>query len=451
MPLATADAASPYLLLGVMAAPAKPLLREQWRQWGTRFRAFQNSVRVRFVLGDAFYESGVFPGESTKTVETEKEAAQSGDLVWVAGRDKLPHVGKVTEKSAAFWQAAVQLEPSANWYCKCDDDTLVHLDRIEKVLRQIERERPGQPVYFGHMKWRGWDVEDRFQACGGTWGDAIKTAEDILEGGVVHGATRYPPCPNAAGPYPYMSGGMVCMSRAMAATMATDAHFAHFLSTARVRNTQGEPCKRPLACAQQPEATHMWHHEDAGVGYNVFRALVAANASGHYIAVPGHYNDPGIIERTAGEHLNGPLDANDEYWSTRSLFVHGIKTPLQFRMALYRWNLTRADADLTLECHSCQTLPKGVNRHYGNWKWARVPCKTPEWSTDAAPAYTGRFCNVAMEPFRCCSFPWQIPPEMQQAGLARVRLARSKLPRVRRGGKGKGKGAKRPRRGPNIA
>ena len=55
----------------------------------------------------------------------------------------------------------------------------------------------------------------------------------------------------------------------------------------------------------------MWHHEDAGIGFNVFRAVVSANASASLVPVPGHYNDPGIIERSV------PLDANDEYWSTR--------------------------------------------------------------------------------------------------------------------------------------
>jgi hypothetical protein len=31
----------------------------------------------------------------------------------------------------------------------------------------------------------------------------------------------------------------------------------------------------------------MWHHEDAGIGYNVFRATIAANASTLIVAVPG--------------------------------------------------------------------------------------------------------------------------------------------------------------------
>ena len=126
-------------------------------------------------------------------------------------------------------------------------------------------------------------MDHRFQACGGTWGDAPKTAEDILHGGIMHGTTRYPNCPNAAGPYPYMSGGMVCMSRPLAERMAVDPHFSSFLSTARDRNTHGTPCKRPRICAAQPEATHMWHHEDAGIGYNVFRAVVGQNASALYM------------------------------------------------------------------------------------------------------------------------------------------------------------------------
>ena len=46
----------------------------------------------------------------------------------------------------------------------------MHLDRLGSVLRDLERKHPRRAVYFGHMKWRGWDVGDRFQACGGGWG-----------------------------------------------------------------------------------------------------------------------------------------------------------------------------------------------------------------------------------------------------------------------------------------
>ena len=48
-----------------------------------------------------------------------------------------------------------------------------------------------------------------------------------------------------------------------------------------------KPCRRPLECAAQPADVHMWHHEDAGIGYNVFRAAVAHNFTLNYMAVPG--------------------------------------------------------------------------------------------------------------------------------------------------------------------
>eukprot|EP00908_Phaeocystis_cordata_P013581 Transcript_24647.p4 GENE.Transcript_24647~~Transcript_24647.p4 ORF type:complete len:123 (+),score=13.73 Transcript_24647:798-1166(+) len=76
-----------------------------------------------------------------------------------------------------------------------------------------------------------------------------------------------------------MSGDMVCMSRPLASRLAADLHFGRFVEVARRRNARGEPCRSPQACAAQPAASHMWHHEDAGIGYNVFRATVAANAS----------------------------------------------------------------------------------------------------------------------------------------------------------------------------
>ena len=99
--------------------------------------------------------------------------------------------------------------------------------------------------------------------------------------------TRYASCPHAAGPFPYMSGGMVCMSRRLTSRLASDEHFRNFNAVAHRRNTAGTRCASPRACAAQPAASHMWHHEDAGIGYNVFRATIAANASTLIVAAPG--------------------------------------------------------------------------------------------------------------------------------------------------------------------
>ena len=72
------------------------------------------------------------------------------------------------------------------------------------------------------------------QACGGIWGTARKAQSDILEGGVLNDAThtRYASCPHAAGPFPYMSGGMVCMSSRLTSRLASDEHFRNFNAVA---------------------------------------------------------------------------------------------------------------------------------------------------------------------------------------------------------------------------
>lgn len=416
-----ADASSEFkVLLGVMSNPTSPRLRNQLREWNAHFSSLGQGVDVRYVFGSTFHNgtdgngvggSGsnellsmptIVPGLEEAAAGVREEQRSQGDILYVDGRERLPHVGVVTEKSAAFWRESGTAMPGYNFYCKCDDDTLVHLDRLHATLSHIARaEGPDRPVYLGHMKWRGWDSGYRFQACGGTWGNAFKTKNDILYGGKFgkngHQGADYPPCPHAAGPYPYMSGGMVCMSAAMQRIVAADRAFGDFLTVAKARNDHGERCRRPQQCASQSAAMHMWHHEDAGIGFNVFRAVVAANASASIVPVPGHYNDPGIIERSPS--------SQDRYWSSRALFVHGIKQREHYDMALRKWTLTRASSHLTLSCaHNCSEH-NGVGS-YG-WDWARLPCKRPHWSEAAQP---GRFCDVVPDRhYRCCNWPWVIP------------------------------------------
>ena len=157
--MAGSPSTEPYVVLGVMANPSNPRLRDQWREWGQRFIAYQHGVLVRFVFGSSFYEAGLAEGAPTAP-QLDLEQASHGDLIFVDGREKLPNVGVVTEKSAAFWRSASAREPAARWTCKCDDDTLVHLDRLEATLRHVEERNPEQAVYLGHVKWRGWDAGD---------------------------------------------------------------------------------------------------------------------------------------------------------------------------------------------------------------------------------------------------------------------------------------------------
>ena len=362
-------------LLGVMSAPvpASVRMRTQWRQWASMFNETGHTVDVRFVVGSSAYVHGRTPRHRQEPpAAVSVEHGTHDDFVVVDGREKLPHVGKVTEKSAAWWLNIEKEQPGYAFYCKCDDDTLVHLDRLHQMLNFVQRARGADAaVYLGHIKWRGWDVGHRFQACGGGWGPAKKTGDDIAYGGDLPDGKRYPPCPHAAGPYPYMSGGMVCMSRRMVRILAADAAFIDFVSAARRRNTGGTACSFPVQCAAQPVATHMWHHEDAGIGFNVFRAVAAANATVSIVPVPGHYNDAGVIERTSSAH--------DRYWSTRAIFVHGIKETAQFTSALKRWTLQRPTAHLSLRCFPCTA--GGTNGHNGDWQWS------PEAHTMHAFAY----------------------------------------------------------------
>ena len=48
-------------------------------------------------------------------------------------RERLPHVGKATEKSAAWWLSA-PLRSNARFFCKTDDDSLVHLSHLRSAL-----------------------------------------------------------------------------------------------------------------------------------------------------------------------------------------------------------------------------------------------------------------------------------------------------------------------------
>ena len=105
----------PFLLLGVMSNPVKPVLRTQWREWASNFREHGRGVRVRYVFGQTFYEAGTDPGSVRVDHMVEN---RSGDHLLVESREKLPHVGVVTEKSAYFWRDAASIEPAAKWYCK---------------------------------------------------------------------------------------------------------------------------------------------------------------------------------------------------------------------------------------------------------------------------------------------------------------------------------------------
>lgn len=328
--------------VGVMIPPSSVHTHDRWEQWRATFP--DAGVNLTYVTG----ARAPFPHTR------------------VDGREGLPHVGKVTEKSAAWWIA----EGDDDWRCKADDDTLVHLPRLRATLNALDA---SVPVYMGYLKWRGWEIGG-FRACGGVWGDAQNVWDAFR---------TTPRCKHASGPFPYMAGAFYCMSKPARLLLAQDAEFGTFLRDARRRNERGQACTRSAACAAQPVASRMWHHEDAGIGMNLFRAVARASATLMVVTTPGHYNDPFAIEQSASHR--------DIIWSRRAIWVHGIKRHSLYVHARERWNTSRPFAlDAAVAC-----VPPSLDR--GRWDAARLPCA-------GDPT---RFCSIDVaRHFRVCRFPW---------------------------------------------
>lgn len=110
---------SRFLLVGVMTTPSNEHLRNRQRQWRD---LFHSGVAVKLVLGKTYYGSN-------QSVEAlmEDEQSRLSDLLFVDGREGLPHVGKVTEKSASWWISIAHQEPDFKYYVCCSDSILTIL------------------------------------------------------------------------------------------------------------------------------------------------------------------------------------------------------------------------------------------------------------------------------------------------------------------------------------
>ena len=397
------------VLLGVMSNPSNNRLRRQIRRWSNQFSSHGRGVDVRFVFGNTVYKG---TEEDSAVIDALRRRAHA-DALFVDGRERLPHVGVVTEKSGWWWRSVADRLPDYDFYCKSDDDTLVHLDRLQSVLSHVKRQLPRANIYTGHMKWRGWDDRtDALSACGGNWGGAHKTMEDLVSHTMTPSGKRMPPCSDAAGPYPYMSGGMVCMSRGLASLMGRDAEFGRFLKLAWARNDAGSPCATRDQCARQPVSRRMWHHEDAGIAYNTFRAVVRANASMMLVPVPGHFDDVQAIERTKAR---GNLTAMDVFMSARAIFAHNVKRAADYERVGSAWQLDRRSEPLLIRLN-CSARGLGGFR----WDYARLPC-TAAAHVDArgvaggagdagVPPSARRHCEVAPNAhFGCYAWTWLLP------------------------------------------
>lgn len=358
--LVSASASAPggkrdgVLLMAVITNPSHIDERAQLRKfYKERFPEERGKVRVVFVMGNNYYLGNPPKPLSSETKEllkvVMKESHDEGDIVWVNGREALPHVGKATEKSAAWWQTAPSLG-DYGYYCKSDDDSLIHLSRLRRDL-----EDAGERALYGYVAFRGWKPDYKFQACGIDVRPSF--VEQALQG---KDFNRDENCTDSVGPFPYAGGNLVCMGQVLARQLAGDRHFHAFVAKAHERNDRGIKCKSPLECARQPLAMHMWHHEDAGISYNLFRSLVRAKL-----------RDVKVVKLQQWVHIQHWL--RDNVTAPIPLVViHNLKGLKQLVSVIGSWRTDLGPWDFASERAACKPCSE-----MWNWRWARS-CATGE-------------------------------------------------------------------------
>ena len=366
------------VLVGVITNPPNFDRRKMLRDFGTQPGVADGRVHVEYVVGDRYYAKP--PGHEVQQ-RVADEAKQHGDLVFVPARENLPHVGKATEKSAAWWLSA-PLRSRARFFCKTDDDSLVHLSHLRTSLLTALHDAPTPHLLYSYVRWRGWLPGFRFQACGGGWGgpiDAIHHIEDPSS----H-------CDLAEGPFPQGTGTLTCISRDLAVKMAQNDEFKAFYQVARVRNDFGTPCAVADECAKQPFGVHMWHHEDAGISYNVWRTVLKHKLHAALVHLP----EKGWIWPWFHEEIK------ERQGSARGIIMHKV-TPDLYEKVLQTWRVAEPAPRSIVDC----------SQRCSQWGWtyARKPCEEPPVLPDEAgwrgfvPPWNGSICKFdPSEWWNCC-------------------------------------------------
>lgn len=356
--------------VGVISSPANIGARRAIREFWKIARTDRNSFHYHFVFGNGYL--GAPPDlETQRAVEAERRRQR--DVLIVDAREQILNPGKASEKSAAWWKRAPH-EHVASFYCKTDDDAMIHPERLQQVLTTIERDVRNEHVMLSYIRWRGWEPHDRFQACGGGWGGPSEAIKDLSIGGN---------CATAEGPFPQGTGLLTCLSRPLALKLADDDEFSHFTRVAYSRNTFGTPCGSVTECAQQPNATHMWHHEDAGISYNVWRMAVRKRLPVHIV----HFPDRGWLF---------PWLAKLGLLKHRTLLVHKFGAH-DFEKLVEAWKPNVPPVASQVDCsQACD--------HWG-WTRARVDCDVSLSKTTMAwrRRDNGSLCEIVPKHYyRCC-------------------------------------------------
>lgn len=389
-------AADPYLLIGVISAPNAFGRRNMLRSFAEASAGpagpSRRTVATEFVFGDRFYE-----GEPSAEMQRRlaEEARTHGDVVFVDAREKLPHVGKATEKSAAWWLTAPK-RSKARFFCKTDDDSLLHHEHLTAALAAGEAaaianqrqagvgEGAAPNVLFSYVRWRGWLPGHRFQACGGGWGGPIDCIRHMLD--------PKEQCGLAEGPFPQGTGQLTCMSQGLAIKLAESTAFHDFYRVSMARNDFGSRCVTAQECATHSPGLHMWHHEDAGISYNAWKAALQHDL--HVTMV--HMPEKGWIWPWFSPKIESPE------LSARAILMHKVTPPL-LQEVLRTWKVQeRAPSDVYADCsQKCSQW---------GWQWARHQCGPPpalppsagSWRGFGLP-WNGSLCKIdPSERYRCC-------------------------------------------------
>ena len=403
----TSPPADPFLLIGVISSPTSFARRKMLRNFATASAGGaqpRHAVRTEFVFGDRLY-TGDVPVEAQRKLAAESRA--TGDVVFVKARERLPHVGKATEKSAAWWLTAPK-RSGARFFCKTDDDSLIHHGHLRAALEAAEASaidgqgRPTKNIIFSYIRWRGWLPNHRLQACGGGWGGPIDAIHHI-EDPSTH-------CGDAEGPFPQGTGTLTCMSAPLARALADSAEFSEFLMVARARNDRGEPCATADECAggfgDRADGTprhgwdrHMWHHEDAGISYQMWRAATRLGLHAALVHLP----ERGWIQPWFHKESFATEPKATET-SARTIVMHKV-TAENYAEVAAAWRVGARAPPLKVDCsQQC--------RQWG-WQYARKLCvDPPPLDADAAgpggwrgfeARANGSLCKFDPSEFwRCC-------------------------------------------------
>ena len=139
---------APYVLVGVISYPPNFEQRNLVRQFARTTGGQRGDGRVpgegphvatEYVFGDSYY--GAPPAHAVQT-RLADEAAQHGDVLFVNAREGIPNVGKASEKSAAWWLDAPK-RSGARFFCKTDDDSLIHGAHLAGALAAAEKAAGG--------------------------------------------------------------------------------------------------------------------------------------------------------------------------------------------------------------------------------------------------------------------------------------------------------------------